>query len=209
MSRWFRFYAEALNDPKVQKLDGETFKGWVNLLCIASQNEGKLPALTDVAFALRIEENAARTLVERLSNATLIDRLNGGVNGVTHAMHGWDKRQYKSDTSNERVKRYRQRSKSVTETAPETEADTDKAVSKDTGAGAPLDADKVFWATAIAYLGEKRRSAVGKWVSKHGREATATAIAQAQVNNAVDPVAYIEKVLRRQKQDDWEFTGPC
>lgn len=94
-------------------------------------------------------------------------------------------------------------------TLSHTDTDTDNSVSKDTGAVAPLDADKVFWATAIAYLGEKRRSAVGKWVGKHGREATATAIAQAQVNNAIDPVAYIEKVLRRQKQDDWEFTGPC
>ena len=49
---WFRFYAEALNDPKVQRLDGETFKGWVNLLCLAKAHDGTLPDIPDIAFGL-------------------------------------------------------------------------------------------------------------------------------------------------------------
>jgi uncharacterized protein YdaU (DUF1376 family) len=89
-----------------------------------------------------------------------------------------------------------------------TEADTDNTLSKDSGADAPS-AEKVFWDAAIAYLGEKRRGAIGKWLSQHGREATASAIAQAQINNAMEPVAYINKVLAKAKQADWEFTGPC
>lgn len=125
MARWFRFYDEALNDPKVQRLDGETFKAWINLLCLASQNDGKLPAADDIAFALRMDRNAVVTLLERLLNGGLIDRLNGGANGYHYAPHGWSQRQYKSDTSNERVKRYRERSRNVTETAPDTETDTE------------------------------------------------------------------------------------
>lgn len=125
MSRWFRFHAEALNDPKVQRLDGETFKVWVNLLCLASANDGKLPPVTDIAFALRMTEDGARTVLERLLNATLIDKLSGGADGWHYAPHGWAERQYKSDTSTDRVKRFRERSKPVTVTPPDTEADTD------------------------------------------------------------------------------------
>jgi len=34
MSQWFRMYAEVLDDPKVQRLSGDEFKAWVNILCL-------------------------------------------------------------------------------------------------------------------------------------------------------------------------------
>jgi hypothetical protein len=46
-ARWFRFYDDALNDPKVQKLSGDLFKAWVNILCLASKHGGELPAVND------------------------------------------------------------------------------------------------------------------------------------------------------------------
>ena len=124
--RWFRFYTEALDDPKVQRLDPVTFKHWVNLLCVAAKNEGKLPPAEDMAFALRIDVIAAESLLDRLLIAGLIDVQKGGANGTHIAPHGWAKRQYKSDTSSERVKRYRERSKTVSETPSETETETEK-----------------------------------------------------------------------------------
>lgn len=210
MSRWFRLYDEVLDDPKVQRLDGETFKGWINVMALASRHGGKLPAIPDIAFALRIGEDAARTLVERLLNGGLVDKLSGGADGYTYAPHAWDKRQYKSDNSSERVKRYRQRSKAVTETPPDTDADTDVTLSKDSDAGASP--DKVFWDSAKAYLGKSKAGMIGKWVRDYGRDATAKAITAAQIERAVDPVPYIEKVLRRGKDGDWrdcEMTMPC
>ncbi len=42
--RWFRFYSEVLDDPKVQGLSLGLFKMWINLLCIAARNDGYLPA---------------------------------------------------------------------------------------------------------------------------------------------------------------------
>lgn len=126
MSRWFRFYAEVVNDPKVQKLPCEDFRAWVNLLCLASENGGKIPPLSDVAFSLRMSVDAASTVLERLSSGGLIDRMSGGPDGWHYAPHSWDKRQYKSDTSTDRVKRFRERSENVSETPPETEADTEQ-----------------------------------------------------------------------------------
>lgn len=72
------------------------------------------------------------------------------------------------------------------------------------------DPDKEFWASAKAYLGASRGSMIGKWTRDFGREATAKAITEAQINRAVDPIPYIERCLKRAANsgDDFEF-GPC
>jgi DNA-binding IscR family transcriptional regulator len=117
MNRWFRMYDELANDPKVMRLSAEDFRGWVVLLCLANRNGGILPDFEHIAYTLQIDENGARTLVERLVNASLIDPRNGGRNGRRYAVHGWDKRQYKSDSSTDRVKRFRNGQRNVSETA--------------------------------------------------------------------------------------------
>ena len=137
MSRWFRLYDEMLDDPKAQRLPPQDFKIWINLLCLASRNDGKLPCISDIAFALRISENDAVTMVERLHIAGLIDKRNGGPDGFRYSPHGWEKRQYKSDNSADRVKKHREKrngecnvSCNVTETPPDTETDTDTETDK-------------------------------------------------------------------------------
>lgn len=126
MSQWFRFYNEALDDPKVQKLPAETFRGWVNLLCLAARNDGVLPPHADIAFALRLTDARATALLDGLIEAELLDHDDSGIRP-----HNWSSRQYKSDVSNERVKRHREQAKtvtcnvtpSVTETPPDTESE--------------------------------------------------------------------------------------
>jgi hypothetical protein len=125
MGRWFRMYDEILDDPKVQKLSPADFKAWINLLCLSSRNDGRLPTIADIAFALRETEDAVSTVLERLLNGGLIERRSGGADGAHYAPNKWEERQYKSDTSTGRVKRFRERSKPVTETAPDTETDTE------------------------------------------------------------------------------------
>ena len=82
MSRWFRFYEGALDDPKVQRLPPPVFKGWVNLLCLASRDKGRLPSLSDIAFALRVTEHEADTLIQALLTAGLIDDVKVNVGKV-------------------------------------------------------------------------------------------------------------------------------
>lgn len=159
MSRWFRFYTEALDDPKVQRLDGETFKLWVNLLCLTAKHDGTLPSVSDISFALRIDEIACQSLLDRLLIAGLIDTLKGGPNGCRIAPHGWSERQYKSDTSTDRVKRFRERYKNVSETAPDTETDTDteteiketKAKKAPKGVLKPADVSDEVWSDFLAH----------------------------------------------------------
>lgn len=106
-SRWFRFYDEALDDPKVQRLAPHLFKTWINLLCLASKDGGALPSNDDIAFRLRISVQDAAQQVDDLTLAGLIDIRPDG----KREPHGWSERQYASDTSAERTRKYRKRLK--------------------------------------------------------------------------------------------------
>jgi hypothetical protein len=117
--RWFRLYNEVLNDPKVQRLDGETFKSWINILCLASQNAGVLPCQADLAFALRITEQAAGDLLNALHDHKLLDEVQVPDSPVSYTPHNWNGRQYKSDadpTAPARSKRYRDRKRNASVT---------------------------------------------------------------------------------------------
>jgi hypothetical protein len=116
MSRWFRFYDEALNDPKVQRLTGDLFKAWVNFLCLASKTDG-LVLRKDVTFGLRFtDEKEADFFLGKLIELDLIED-----RGDVLTPHNWRKRQYKSDSSTKRVKQFRKRQRNVSETPPDTE----------------------------------------------------------------------------------------
>lgn len=105
MSRWFRFYDDTLNNPKAQRLSGDLFKAWVNLMCLTSKNGGEIKSLADAAFALRTTEARAAVIITALARASLLDPVDGGY----FAPHDWKTRQYKSDVSNDRVQQHRER----------------------------------------------------------------------------------------------------
>lgn len=105
--RWFRFYSEALNDPKVQRLPPALFKHWVNILCLACERDdgGVLPTEEDIAFALRLKPSDAHTIMDQLATAGLVDRAPQGraeaASGPRDARwmpHNWAERQYAGDT---------------------------------------------------------------------------------------------------------------
>jgi hypothetical protein len=130
--RWFRFYDAVLDDPKVQQLSPELFRIWVNLLCLSSKNSGRLPPVSDIAFALRLRLATAKSALAKLKLAGLIDADENGL-----FPHNWEGRQYTSDSSTERVRRHREkkgngsgngytdRFGNVSETPPDTDTDTE------------------------------------------------------------------------------------
>lgn len=105
--RWFRFYDDVLNDRKVQRLSPHLFKTWVNLLCLASKGNGKLPCDDDIAYDLRISVQDAAQQIEDLILAGLIDI---GPKGE-RSPHNWSERQYASDSSAVRTRKYRENKK--------------------------------------------------------------------------------------------------
>jgi len=127
MTRWFRVYVDLVDDPKVQRLDSSLFKALINLWCLASANDGVLPPIDEIAFKLRIKPEKAQRVLSELRAAGLIDDDERGV-----CPHNWDKRQFTSDESTLRVKRFRERrgnvSPAVSETGPETEAEAERKI---------------------------------------------------------------------------------
>ncbi len=123
MNRWFRVYDDLLDDPKVQRLSGDLFKTWMNLLCLASKGSGKLPTIADIAFKLRKSECDAKSATEDLILVGLLDILPTG----DLVPHNWDNRQFASDSSAERTRAWRarnaERSGDVTVTGGETTSD--------------------------------------------------------------------------------------
>jgi hypothetical protein len=128
MSRWFRFHAAALDNPKIQKLKPDLFKAWVNMLCVAAKRGGTIPPVDDLAFLLRVDEDRAEAIVAELVERRLLEQTDDG-----YRPHDWSQHQYESDTSTGRVQRYRERqrngdcnvSSAVSETPPDTDTDTD------------------------------------------------------------------------------------
>jgi len=119
--RWFRFYDDAINDPKILKLSDKLFRFWTGILCVASKNDGRIPLLEDVALMLRMKPEKAAELFEELVTAGLID-----INETGACPHNWSGRQFKSDVSTERVKRFRNGRRNVSVTPPDTESDTER-----------------------------------------------------------------------------------
>jgi hypothetical protein len=193
MSQWFRFYTSVVDDPKAQMLAPELFKHWVNVLCIAAQNDGELPPLAATAFTLRLPETKAAGILAKLCSLNLLDKTE-----KSFKPHNWDGRQYKHDktdnTNAERQKRYRNAKRNgvtggvthddsngvttVCAKRPDTDTDTE-AEKKETRASAlvddgwPNDYREQFWKLyphkigkpdALAKLERIRKRGVS-WVS--------------------------------------------
>jgi hypothetical protein len=123
-------YSDVINDPKVMRLPEAMRWHWIAVLCCSAKNDGQVPPTSDLAFMLRMKETATALILAELHAAGLLDMDETGFHP-----HNWDDRQFKSDTSNERVKRYRDKrrngecnvTETVTVTPPEqsrTETDT-------------------------------------------------------------------------------------
>lgn len=183
MSRWFRAYGEVLNDPKVQCLPLDAFKAWHNALSLAcnlNSKDGKIGTLPEIAFAFRETKESVSSAFHPLIEGGLIVTVD-----ETFQIVSWKKRQYKSDTSTDRVKRFRDRSRNVTETAPDTDTDTDTLGKPSVAAhraarlpiGFSLPAEWVEWAQKekswpVETVKIEADNFVDFWNAKSGRDAT-------------------------------------
>jgi len=123
---WFRMYAEFAHDPKVQMMNEVNQRRLLMIFCIRCNGDVTLQD-EEMAFQLRVTpEEWAKTKAEFIARG-FIDDANNILN--------WDKRQFRSDSSRERVSKHRAAKKqpagkpcNVTVTPPDTEQNrTDKS----------------------------------------------------------------------------------
>ena len=148
---WFRFYSETLRDRKVEHICRATNQpkalvvgAWATILAIASDSpvRGVLLLTDDIPFTL--DDIAGEMGLDITATTGIIDQfvrfqmvhLEGDVYHLTN----WDRRQFTSDSSTERVRQHRERQKEALQEAecnsdetlqecdgnlPDTDTDTD------------------------------------------------------------------------------------
>src|SRR3972149_2995250 len=123
--KWFRFYSEALHDPKVRRLPAGLFKDWVLILCIANEGKprGVLPGIVDIGYHFNRSPERVKALLVDLQGRGFLDETGGDF-----MPHNWGGRQFTSANGPKRVKKPRRgstalRSRVVRLTTPEAEAE--------------------------------------------------------------------------------------
>lgn len=202
--RWFRFYADAMRDPKVARLSDAEFRLWMECLCVASENDGLIPAEGDLKHILKRRLDHLSRGLKALIRAGLMDVLEVG-----YKPHGWDKRQYKSDSSTDRSRKHREKC-NVAATPPDTDTEQSIPLSKDNGQ--PPDPDKQFWDSAKGYLGDDKGSLIGKLCKQYGRGAVVECLTSAMLAHPQPPdrTAFLIGILKRGARNrESGLTMPC
>jgi len=134
---WLRLYTEITRDRKLRRLDPACRWVWIAVLCIAKESPvpGKLliseniPAtVEDIADEAAVTVEEVNLAIQKFKEQRMIHE-EDGVFVVTN----WEKRQYSSDSSTERVRKHRQkknetlqkRFSNVSVTPPDTDTESD------------------------------------------------------------------------------------
>src|SRR5574343_43617 len=167
---WFRLYSELISDRKItmisrltERSKAEVVGAFTTLMCLASEspNRGALMAtelvpysLEDIANEFYLDEQDTEELLNCFRNLSMLDFVDNA-----WIILNWNKRQYKSDDSSERVTKFRmkqanqesetlQRRYSNAEvTTPETETEADTDTEADTEKESARDAFTVIQQT--------------------------------------------------------------
>lgn len=121
--RWLRLHSDLLDDPKQMQMDDKIFRTFIKLLCFAAEtNENGIIKFSEkkTAWRLRTTEKTLKKSVDSLCELGILVRENGYIRFIN-----WEKRQFRSDCSTERVKRFRNALRNVPETPPDTDSDSD------------------------------------------------------------------------------------
>jgi len=154
---WFRLYHEFADDPKVQVMTEDMQRRLIMLFCDRCRDVLVTFSEQDIAFHWRITR-------EQLSETKALFIEKGFIDDDWNVLN-WNARQYISDSSTERTRRYRERvrtSQACHSDAIDTEADTEQ-IKKQTqkkpaasGFVLPIWIDPDIWITYLEVRASKR-----------------------------------------------------
>lgn len=209
---WFRVYDTIIDDPKILNLSMEFRWFFVAILATSSRqfDRGSLPTLKEIAIHLRVTRPKAQRIIACFIERGLIDQ-----DPITKGLriHGWNKRQYKSDVSTDRVKRYREgimkRFNNVPLAGARSETDTDTDTETEGNPPTPLPIvkqpgkehhDVGQW--AIEIMGD---ISWGQWVDDQGRIGHPADWVRAAIEKALSAGkrerTYVAGILRGYQRD--------
>jgi hypothetical protein len=155
---WFRLYSEFAHDPKIQMLPEAMQRRYVMLMCLRCSETLETLHETEIAFQLRLSEAELIETKQLFVSKNFIDKQWNLLN--------WDKRQFVSDSSTMRVRKYRDKKKqpsNADETlqkrqsnAVDTDTDTEQKHKKTTVVATPEGVSDSVWQEFIAHRKSKK-----------------------------------------------------
>lgn len=116
--KWFRFYTEIVDDPKMRALKDDEYRIFTYLLSLASEieKEGLIDlSIDDISWRLRAPMELIERTIEALKRLGILSANEDGFEFVN-----WQKRQFKSDDVATRVRKHREKKVKQGETLHET-----------------------------------------------------------------------------------------
>ena len=150
---WLKLFYEIIDDPKMGRLPDNLWRRFIELLCIAGEynRDGRLPAIHDIAWRLRTEEEALRIEFDQMSRIGLIDFINAPLD-EHWIVTNFAKRQ-EAQSASERGKLFRKRQRKQYYYEPETVTERKPNVSfADKDKDKDKDKDAAFAAVSTHYL---------------------------------------------------------
>ena len=132
---WIKWWIEVIDDPKMGRLPDNLWRRFSECCCLAGEvnEDGRLPAIHDIAWRLHIEEETLRGEFDQLARIGLLDFINKPLD-EHWAVVNFSKRQSRMSGA-ERVKRHRENNRKqeyyetcnevVTDCYTDTDTDTD------------------------------------------------------------------------------------
>ena len=78
---WVKLYRDILDDLEWYELDPEAAKSLVMIWLIASESDGVIPDMKTLSFRLRVTQQKAKSLIDKLSHWLIFDDINVISNG--------------------------------------------------------------------------------------------------------------------------------
>lgn len=100
---WFRLYSEFSHDPKIQMMPEAMQRRYIMLLCMRCSETLVTLHETEIAFQMRLSDDELAKTKELFLLKGFIDE--------DWNLTNWEKRQYVSDSSTERVRKHRDKKK--------------------------------------------------------------------------------------------------
>ncbi len=104
---WIRLYTDLRHSAKIQRLPDHLFRFAINCWCLTGASKDDcLPPVDEIAFEMHIDPKICQAYIDHLIEQNVLTRRQGSGKIVPKI---WDDRQFLSDSSTDRVRKYRER----------------------------------------------------------------------------------------------------
>lgn len=112
---WYRMWADARNDSKLDALNDREFRIWFKLLCYAAESEprGEVDYIDPefIAMELRIGSDELDSAISRMVRLRLVERSDTKVMFQSFTARQYDKPSDLPEAKRERVRKYREKAR--------------------------------------------------------------------------------------------------